>query len=126
MLIHTIKNIHFTTWPGLTESLIRKHLPKAIATSKGHLRGQQKNIKSTKPDLDSLPIATSLDIAPSQEPSNFKTNNLFIALLTTESICKSFSDLSNLAAATTTFSFYTAMIQMLFYLQLYLTGKEKP
>ena len=91
-LIHAIKNNHFITWPGLTESLIRKHLPKAIATSKGHLCGQQKNIKSTKPELDSLPMATSLDIAPSQEPSNSKTNNLFIALLTTESICKSFSD----------------------------------
>jgi len=91
-LIRAIKKNHFTSWPGLTESIIRKHLPKSIATSKGHLRGQQKNIKSTKADLDSIPMSTSLDLAPSQEPSNPKTNNLFLALLTTDSICKSFSD----------------------------------
>ena len=27
----------FATWPGLTSDLVRKHLPKSIATAKGHL-----------------------------------------------------------------------------------------
>ena len=74
----------------LTESLIRKHLQKPLATSKGHLQGQQKNIKTTK-DYDSLTLSTSLDVAPIQEPYNPKTNNIFSnALLATESLSKSF------------------------------------
>ena len=28
----------FTTGPGLTSALVRKHLPKSLATAKGHLR----------------------------------------------------------------------------------------
>ena len=27
----------FTTWPGLNSALVRKHLPKSLATAKGHL-----------------------------------------------------------------------------------------
>ncbi len=32
----------FTTWPGLTSALVRKHLPKSVATAKGHLRQDRK------------------------------------------------------------------------------------
>jgi hypothetical protein len=28
----------FTTWPGLASALVRKHLPKSVATAKGHLQ----------------------------------------------------------------------------------------
>ena len=28
----------FATWPGLTSELVRKHLPKLLATAKGHLQ----------------------------------------------------------------------------------------
>ena len=28
---------HFATWPGLTSDNVRKHLPKSLATAKGHL-----------------------------------------------------------------------------------------
>jgi hypothetical protein len=42
-----IKAGHFTTWPGLTEELLRKHLPKEVATVKVHLNQQRKNIQST-------------------------------------------------------------------------------
>jgi hypothetical protein len=38
---------HFATWPGLTEDLVRKHLPKEIATVKGHLSQRRKNTRST-------------------------------------------------------------------------------
>ena len=47
---------HFTTWPGLTADLVRKHLPKSPATIKGHLNQQRKNIRSTK---DTSPIPTT-------------------------------------------------------------------
>jgi hypothetical protein len=42
-------NNNFTTWPGLTNKLINKHLPKSIATAKGHLKHQGKNLCSTLP-----------------------------------------------------------------------------
>jgi hypothetical protein len=35
----------FTTWPGLTSTLVRKHLPKSISTAKGHLRQDRKNVR---------------------------------------------------------------------------------
>jgi len=38
----------FTTWPGLTSDLVRKHLAKSIATAKGHMRKKKMNIRSTK------------------------------------------------------------------------------
>ena len=66
---------------GLTTTLITKHLPKSLATSKGHLRMEQKNIQSTKITTD-LNLATSLDIIPSQEPNNLRTNVVFAAILT--------------------------------------------
>ena len=34
----------FTTWPGLTSDLVRKHFPKRLATSKGHLHQYWKNV----------------------------------------------------------------------------------
>jgi hypothetical protein len=39
-----IRRGHFHSWPGLTESLINKHLQKSLATSKGHLRMEHKNL----------------------------------------------------------------------------------
>ena len=40
---------YFSTWPGLTSDLVRKHLPKSVATAKGHLRQDRKNVRSTQP-----------------------------------------------------------------------------
>ena len=39
---------YFTTWPGLTSKLVRKHITKFMATSKGHLRQYRQNVRSTK------------------------------------------------------------------------------
>ena len=38
----------FATWPGLKSELLRKHLPKSLATAKGHLKQDRQNIRSTK------------------------------------------------------------------------------
>jgi hypothetical protein len=89
--IRAIRRGHFSSWPGLSESLIKKHLPKSLATSKGHLRMQQQNLQSTKSPV-ALPLATSLDIDPAQEPQNQATNNVFAFLLPTSDIQKSYSD----------------------------------
>ena len=38
----------FTIWSGLTSDLVKKHLPKSIATAKGHMLKTKMNIRSTK------------------------------------------------------------------------------
>jgi hypothetical protein len=60
--ITPIKNVHFTSWPGLTEHAVEKHLSKSTSTTKGNLNQQRQNARSTKvkdpqvimtePDLD--------------------------------------------------------------------------
>jgi hypothetical protein len=59
--IKAIEAGHFITWPGLTAGLVRKHLPKSIETTKGHLRGQPQGLRSTKakhPNLSLVGIAS--------------------------------------------------------------------
>ena len=48
--IKAIKHGHFATWPGLTPDAVRKHLPKSLATTMGHLDQSRKNQRSTKPN----------------------------------------------------------------------------
>jgi hypothetical protein len=60
--ITAIKNGNFTSWPGLTEQAVEKHLYKSTSTTKGHLNQQRQNARITKvkdpkvivtePDLD--------------------------------------------------------------------------
>jgi hypothetical protein len=46
----------FTTWPGLTSKLVKKHLPKSLATAKGHLRQERQGLRSTQPKPVTLAI----------------------------------------------------------------------
>ncbi len=39
---------NYGTWPGLTTTLILKHFSKLDKTQKGHMKGQQKGVRSTK------------------------------------------------------------------------------
>jgi hypothetical protein len=60
--ITEIKIGHFTSWPGLTEHAVEKHLSKSTSTTKVRLNQQRKNARTTKvkypkvimtePDLD--------------------------------------------------------------------------
>jgi hypothetical protein len=60
--ITAIKNVHFTSWPGLTEHAVEKNLSKSTSTTKDHLNQQRQNTRTTKvkdpkvimtePDLD--------------------------------------------------------------------------
>jgi hypothetical protein len=60
--ITAIKNGSFTSWQGLTEHAVEKHLSKYTSTTNGHLNQQRKNARTTKikeskvivtePDLD--------------------------------------------------------------------------
>jgi hypothetical protein len=49
----------------------------------------QQNIQSTKVLTAALPMATSLDVSPSQEPSNTLTNVVFAVIVSTSNISKS-------------------------------------
>ena len=62
--IAAIDNGFFATWPGLTADLVRKHLPKSMATAKGHLRQEQKNLRSTKQPPTSIIPETTVMTTP--------------------------------------------------------------
>ena len=47
-LIKAINNKWFTSFPGMTVDNARRHLPKSIQTSMGHLARARKNVRSTK------------------------------------------------------------------------------
>ena len=53
--ISAINKGNFSTWPGLTAELISKHLPKSLATAKGHNKLARQNVWSTRPQ--ELPVA---------------------------------------------------------------------
>ena len=47
-VLAAIQNGNFTMWPGLTPSLIAKHLLPSIATGKGHMKQEQQRLQSTR------------------------------------------------------------------------------
>jgi hypothetical protein len=53
---------------------------------------KQKNIQSTKPINTDLPLATSLDVSPSQEPNKVCTSIVFANILPATELHKSYSD----------------------------------
>ena len=62
----------FTTCPGLNSTIVRKHLPKILATAKGHLRQDRQNVQSSRntspASTISKPPAMTTPPLPSQEP----------------------------------------------------------
>jgi hypothetical protein len=79
--LKAIRAGHFATWPGLTKHLVRKHLPKEIATVKGHLSQRRKHMRSTTTTVAmQAPDAIELDdITP--EAANVKTHQVFAAMV---------------------------------------------
>jgi hypothetical protein len=66
-----IKNGNFITWPGIDVLSIDAHLPKSIASAKGHLDQERKNLQSTR---ISLPIEDcDTDYFPVPDAPNVKT-----------------------------------------------------
>ena len=47
--LKVIDNNFYTTWPGLTSTLVKKHLTKSMSSAKGHLNLTRQNVRSTKP-----------------------------------------------------------------------------
>jgi hypothetical protein len=72
---------HFATWPGLTEDLVCKHLPKEIARVKGYLSQRRKKLRSTTATVNArAPDAEALDdVTP--EAANVNTHQVFAAMV---------------------------------------------
>jgi hypothetical protein len=79
--LKAIRAGHFATKPGLTEDLVRKHIPKEIATVKGHLSQRIKKLRSTTTTVNKhAPDANALDeVAP--EAAQVKTHQVFAAMV---------------------------------------------
>ena len=67
-MLTAIKKNFLSTWPGITEQLVLKFLPKSEATSKGHIRQSFKGKQSTRPKGPSE--------MPSQNPT--RTHSVFL------------------------------------------------
>ena len=67
-----IEKNHFTTWPGLTEKLVKKHLIGTQATSLGHQRHDAQGLQSTKLPFTQNPqaIAERIKILKNKAPDN--------------------------------------------------------
>jgi hypothetical protein len=68
---------NYAKWPGLTTTLILKHFPDSNKTQKGHMKGQQKGVRSTKV---TAPVTIKLEpgTANSPLPTIKKHYNIFI------------------------------------------------
>jgi hypothetical protein len=60
-----IRNGNFLTWPGIDDLSIDLHLPKSIASAKGHLNQERKNLQSTRVPL------------PAQDQNNDQSEDTF-------------------------------------------------
>ena len=79
-LLPAIKNGFLKTFPGLTEELIKKHLPKSIESSLGHLNQSKQGTQSTLPKtvtFDDIKIEEDDFILP-KGPG--KTNEIMAAV----------------------------------------------
>jgi hypothetical protein len=98
--IKAVQKGNFLTWPGLTIDLIKKHLPECIATNKGHLNQERKNIQSTKPSISINPlvklepstIERNLDFFPPSESPNLKSHQCFTSVVSFKTTAKAYSD----------------------------------
>jgi hypothetical protein len=100
-LLRAIRQGRLHTFPGLTTSLIIKHLPKSMATTLGHQDQEFKNVRSTTTTNQLVhatpPVSSSMedettidhDIAPPLEP---RTHQLCAMLFEKQTVLKSYSD----------------------------------
>ncbi len=73
---------NYSTWLGLTAKMIHRHFPNSNKTVRGHLKGQQQGIRSTKQKaLDKLieMAATSLHLATLKAPI-VKHSDIFVCI----------------------------------------------
>ena len=85
VFVAAINNVHFTSLPGMSVSLISKHLTQSPFVVKGRLDQEQKNLRSTQSHQDLRD-----DIHPKQEQHS---HNILAAIINTNyKTSKSYSD----------------------------------
>jgi hypothetical protein len=87
-LLKAIQRGYFTTWPGLTVDLIRKHLPPQPATIKGHLDQEAQGLQSTAADNDAYTAHTDGEWHTVVQ----RTNNVMVDTITPQD--KTYSDIT--------------------------------
>ena len=76
-LLNAVQRGFLSSWHEVTPELLRKYLSKYMATAKGNLKMQRKNLRSSQRVQGiNLPLRTSLDIAPEQEANNATTGDI--------------------------------------------------
>jgi hypothetical protein len=86
-----IRNGNFVTWPSIDSWSIGKNLPKTIASAKGHLVQQRKNLQSTKKPLQTL---DDNDFFPLPDSPNEKTYSACTTIEPFEAKHKAYHDLT--------------------------------
>ena len=89
--IAAIQNGNFTTWPGLTTSLIAKHLLPSIATGKGHMKQEQQRLQSTR--LES-PITPDLPYSEDNIVQEERRHECYIAITSVKPSGTTYSDIT--------------------------------
>jgi hypothetical protein len=79
---HAIDAGHFTTWPGLTFSAVRKYPPQSIPMHQGHLDQVRANIWLTRHPTSNMQQPTTdadaaYDVAPHEESTTTRTRHVY-------------------------------------------------
>jgi hypothetical protein len=92
-LIQAIAAGYFTTWPGLTVQLVRKHLNKPILTAKGHKKQTRQGTRSAQVKIKpSVPISPAPTISCNAQQSTNCTNTSYYYMRPIEITGKIYSD----------------------------------
>ena len=97
-----IKNKNFATWPGLTTTMIKQHLPPSTATVQGHLHKQRQNLQSTtkkikpstKKEVKQEDSDDLNDYFPTPELPVVKSNHVAYVLIDKSTISTAYQDLT--------------------------------
>ena len=70
---------YFTTWPGLTTDLVKKHLPKSLASAKGHLRQERQGLRSTQKTTQPSSVnSTTKPVMTTDKETTVRTNWVYM------------------------------------------------
>jgi hypothetical protein len=88
ILCNAIDNDWLTSFPGLTSSAIRNHLPKSISTTMGHMHMIRKGIRSMKPTVNEI-MNEETEPEPQLDPPrhiNNRENHVGVTTITFEEL----------------------------------------
>ena len=90
--IQAIKKGNLLSWSGIESISFKKHLPKLMATAKGHLDQEQKNLQSTKIQINF--DGRDFDHFPKKDTLNQKTHQAEALLFPFNSTSKAYGYLT--------------------------------